>query len=166
MPGHFVTAEELERLMAEQQITPGIFIFPDSPTAEARLTGHCQTMELPPPVRWHAGLLHWTVRDLAQTGGEIPPPPEPALIPAQARLAGLHGTVIALCAQSADSLKAIMKHYKEDGGPWPVFCMITPQSLDMSLSLLFEHLGEDRLRENHRRRLLEQRRRAAESEGA
>jgi hypothetical protein len=156
---HFVTAEELERLMAEEAIAPGVYVYPADRAAEARLAGHCAALGIDAPVRWHAGLLHWTVRDLTRARGAVPPAPDAALIPQQAKLTGLHGTVVAICAQSAATLKGLMQRYKEDGGPWPVFCMITPMSLDMSLALLFEHLGEDRVRENHRRRILEQRRR-------
>lgn len=150
-----ITAEKLAELMATESIGPGVFIFPRDAAGVERLQAHCQALQLPAPVRWHAGQLHCSLRDLA-SGRAAAAPPAPELIPAQARLAGIGANVVVLCAQPAAAMKTLMARYKDEGIEWPIFCMVTPNALGMSLAKLFEYLGEDRMREAIRARRLHQ----------
>lgn len=158
MDGQVVSLDEMARIMESARIAPGVYVYPATGAAWSRVQAHCQALGLPAPIRWSHGSLHRTLRSLAATPTAGPvaanegesPEETTALarrIPYEAWLAGLPATALVLANLPPTAVRGLMQAYRAAREEWPIFAMLSPLALDMSLYMLCEHLAEDRRRE-------------------
>ncbi len=117
-----------------------LFTISTSAKALARLRNHCLDIGLPAPGCWQHQHLHRSLRDLVTSGEDFAPPDD---FNATLRLTALKEPLILFCNVPPEQVQRMVKAYKQEG-EWPVFAVVTKNSLEMTLAVLLEHLLQDR----------------------
>ena len=123
-----------------------IFIYPDREESVAELSMHCENLALPSPICWDPTQLNSQIKDLLAIAHSRSPQnhlPDHNNIIAES---SFPEPIILFANIPSTLIKQVIENYKSNR-KWPIFAVITPASLDMTLSCLIEHLLDDRNKE-------------------
>ena len=126
-----------------------IYTYPGNEIFYKQLNWICQKAGLKDPVYFthldlHMKLSELTCREISGKRGNFE---------LNAAIAGLHESVVLFSEPDNQIIATFIMALKKNQ-LWPMLAVITPDSQDMSLSLLLEHLWEDRMLENKRRNII------------
>ena len=123
-----------------------IFIYPDRKESLLELYRCCENVNLPKPICWDESRLQAQIKQLitlTHSGNSLDDS-----IDCCSRITkpAITEPVILFSDVSQKLIKRVIAIYKSNS-KWPIFAVITPLSLEMTLSCLLGHLLDDRKKE-------------------
>ena len=115
-----------------------IYIYPNKRDEFEKLREHCRELSFPDPILWRKGDTNLPIKDLLEYSAECPTDVDPGLC-----VSNLSEPVILFWGADKSVIREMIQTYKKQK-EWPIFAIVTKQSLEMTLSCLIEHLLCDR----------------------
>ena len=115
-----------------------IYIYPNKACEFEKLREHCRELSFPEPILWGKGNANLPIKDLLGRSAECSTDVDPGLCASD-----LSEPVILFWGADKSVIREMIQTYKKQK-EWPIFAIVTKQSLEMTLSCLIEHLLYDR----------------------
>ena len=123
-----------------------IFIYPDRKESLVELSICCKNLDLPRPICWYRTELNSQIKNLLSQAYKRNSQHQKLDHDNEIIEPSLAEPVILFSNIPTRRIQQIIGVYKSNG-KWPIFAVITPTSLEMTLSCLLQHLLDDRNKE-------------------